>query len=690
MAERFVSLADWTAHSFVARQSNRPTRSPPTTIGSSAPISSAAAVVPPASTLSRSEHAEFVRLAQKARRFGAAALSESERVALFQHAAAVEAEQTQFFQLARLGATAWRVDARLAALVHAICAARVRLSLQNLAVDAVLAPLRPSGSGVRFPLHAAEEAVPHHLQLERLVFVAGASPAMPRFAVPAAGTLLAAAQLDHELVAARFAPVHCDDDAVRLAAEHDVDVVVDALALVSLFGGAALADRLSDDALNSATLDAILAPQTAAASEWRALTVVRERRAYVSAPLPPATLTARETNALFFAEVLRPAGAAVRFDLWVFGALRVLVRTPVPPALNDGRPVSLHVQVLRGADDAVPCDLRSECAERLMAQWLLRGAVPADDQMPVSVVVRVQADTGAVHSSTTTHELTQLQQHQYQPFTALPPDELAFRWRAVGAVLAGVHQLAAGTYLLRRRAAEPIVNVWRCESAKAAGPTFPVATIVDAGVAAREAVAANDAVAAPSLAELLADVGALNERVEYVPPQWTDRMRAPFTFADGGKAAAAAATSGGDDGKAKHAVFEHVRYCHAFALHSACKDGAQCRYPHLTQAEAAAKAAELSSALVPGVRYCHAFAAHGRCKDGGECKFPHLTQAEAEARSATAHSGKRKKAPNGKPNSGGKKASRQSAPPPPRLPPPLLNNGQYDDMDSTKRSAIEY
>jgi hypothetical protein len=590
----------------------------------------------PVSSLTRQQHAEYLKLSQKARAYGPAALSESERVVLHQRQAAVELEQVAFFEHhAKLQSSRFAVDNRAVALVHAVCSARVQRALASLLPDVVVAPLRSTGVELHFPSVAPERAVPHHLQLERLVAVAD-DAAVPRFAVPLAGTVLNGARLDHDHVAARFAPMHCDDLAARLAAEHDIDVVVDAAALVALFASAAPVDRLVDGVSQSPALDALLAASTSG-GEWRTLAVKREQRVFVSAPLPPASLSARQVGALFFSEALRPDSGrgAARYDLWHFGRMRVLVRTLLPVALNDDRPVSVHVQLLRSADDPIPCELRSACAERLMTQWLLRGAAPSDDKLPASIVVQVAADTGAVLSSTMTQELTQLQQQQ---FAALPPDDMAFRWRAIGALLGGVHQLATGAYLLCHRAPETGVAVWRCASARATGPAFPIATgaAVAASASAESITLPTSDAHAPSLAELLADVGAVNDVVECLPPAWSERSRVPFTFPDGAsvKPAAASAGKSGGEAKAKQPVFENVRYCHAFALHSFCKDGSQCKFPHLTQAQASAKAAE--STLLFNVRYCHAFAVHGQCRDGSECKYPHLTQAQAEATAAAA------------------------------------------------------
>jgi hypothetical protein len=627
----FVSFSEWLQLSVIASCGARllADEAPQPTVPSPAAA--------PVSSLTRQQHAEYLKLSQKARAYGPAALSESERVVLHQRQAAVELEQVAFFEhhAAKLQSSRFAVDNRAVALVHAVCSARVQRALASLLPDVVVAPLRPTNVELHFPSVAPERAVPHHLQLERLVAVAD-DAAVPRFAVPLAGTVLSGARLDHEHVAARFAPVHCDDLAARLAAEHDVDVVVDAAALVALFASAAPVDRLADGASQSPALDALLAAHASGGGEWRALAVKREQRVFVSAPLPPASLSARQVGALFFSEALRPDSGrgAARYDLWHFGRMRVLVRTPLPVALNDDRPVSVHVQLLRSADDPIPCELRSACAERLMTQWLLRGAAPSDHQLPASIVVRVAADTGAVLSSTMTHELTQLQQQQ---FAALPPDDMAFRWRAVGALLGGAHQLAAGAYLLCHRAPEPGVAVWRCASARATGPAFPIATGATAASAEAEAIASD--AHAPSLAELLADVGALNDVVECLPPAWSERSRVPFTFADGASVKPAAA-GGGGEAKAKQPVFENVRYCHAFALHSFCKDGSQCKFPHLTQAQASAKAAE--STLLFNVRYCHAFAVHGQCRDGSECKYPHLTQAQAEAKAKATKNRKRK------------------------------------------------
>lgn len=644
------------------------------------------------SSLTRAAHAEYVRLAAKLHRLGGslAALSESERVILFERQCAVDIEQTIFLQRARAASVRPALDDRVAVWVHALCKAICTAALATIDNDAVV-PLVPTEHAFSWSNDGSVTAttMPHYLQLHAALAVIGAREP-PRATLPGAQTTLVDARVVVERVLARQLPPHADDVAVKLAAEHDVDVVIDAQALVDVFANAMPVDRLADDALHSTPLQAMFAAQSADASEWRTLVVVRDRRAFVSAPLPRDSLSAREINAAFCTEALRPDSTAqselhLRYDLWLFGQRRLLVRTAVPLAqANSGRPLSLHVVVARSADEPPMCELRSQCAERLVSQWLLRGAAPSAEALPSSLVVRVAAGAGTVLSSTTTHELQQLQQQQQ--FALLPPDDLAYRWRAVGALLECVRALATGTYLLRRRASEPRVVVWRCDGGKAEKPSFP--TFGGASTSTTASAATGDtSTVHSSISELLAEVGVVDdERNEFVPAQWTDSKSAPFTFGDSEAAAnanVAANTSahgaaGATEAKAKRPVFENVRYCHSFALHGVCRDGAECKFPHLSQAEATAKASEASRTLLTGVRYCHAFAVHGSCKDGTECKFPHLTHAEARAAAA---SKKRKKQSASAGASSTKTATRKQAKAAPKSKVVQLHDGAYDDVD---------
>jgi hypothetical protein len=693
------SFAEWSAHSFVARQFERLAEQQQhqhanATASTSSTLSTTALSIAPTSSLTRAEHAEYVRLAAKLRRLGGpAGLTESERVALFERQGAVDVEQTMFLQRARAALTPVSLDDRVTVLVQAMYKAMCSAALSTIEADASV-PLVPtehvaSWSDCGGATGGNASSVPDYLQLHTALAVIGARE-LPRVVLPNnAQTALIDARVVVERVLSRQVPPHADEVAVKLAAEHDCDVVVDAQALVDVFAHAPPVDRFTDDSFNSTPLQAVLAARAASASEWRTLVVMRDRRAFIGAPLPPASLSRRDANAAFFAEALRPDSTAsseshLRYELWLLGQRRVLVRSAIAASqAGDGRPFSMHVDVARTSDEPPTCELRSECAERLLTQWLLRGATPSADALPATTVVRVVAGVGTVASSTNTYELQQLQQQQ---FALLPPDDMAYRWRAVGALLECVRALATGTYLLRRRASEPRATVWRCDRGKVEKPAFPTIGGVTPTLSA--AVAVDTAAATrvyPSLSELLVEVGVLdNERNEFVPAQWTEKNRAPFTFADGSPPVAPIAAP--TEAKAKRPVFENVRYCHSFALHGVCREGAECKFPHLTQEDAAAKAAEANRTLVAGVRYCHAFAVHGSCKDGAECKFPHMTHAEARTAATAAKKRKKQNA-----TTTGSSASTQTAATRKRAkataPPKAmvkLHDGAYDDVDSQR------
>lgn len=680
------SFAEWAAHSFVAQQFERLAAGQPHSTVTSSSRSAA-----PSSSLTRREHAEYVRLAGKLRRLGPASLAESERVALFERQGAVDTEQAIFFQRARAAPRLVPLDDRVAVLVHAMFKAMCIAALATVHADAD-APLVPTEHVAAWSDSNCTGADGSYLQLHSALAVIGARE-LPRLALPGAQTTaLVDARVVLERVLARRLPPHADDVALKLAAEHDCDVVVDAQALVDVFAHAPPVDRLADDALNSTAVQAVLSAHATNASEWRTLVVMRDRRAFVGAPLPPASLSRRDANVAFFTETLRPDSTAasethLRYDLWLLGQRRVLVRSAVAAArAADGRPLSMHVDVACSSDEPPVCELRSKCAERLVAQWLLRGAAPSAEALPAGVVVRVVAGVGSVASSTNTYELQQLQQQQ---FSLLPPDDLAYRWRAVGALLECVRGLATGTYLLRRRASEPRATVWRCDRGKVERPAFPT---LDSGVAmpqfAEPAAVADTARAYPSLSELLVEIGVLdNERGEQVPAQWTEKNRAPFTFADGSATAVAAAAAAPSEPKAKRPVFENVRYCHSFALHGVCRDGAECKFPHLTQEDATAKAASASRTLIADVRYCHAFAVHGSCKDGADCKFPHMTHAEAHAAAAAKKRKKQHVATGGGASASTTRNKRANKAAPKTM--VKLHDGAYDDVDS-QRTHSQY